>query len=690
MNNASELPSKLKFLANYFDSDLPRYREAHWLDCDFDSPIWTIRLKSTVVLDWQVRVGGSTCLLTDSKNAPLLTALKSWLVIQTHSDWTGRLISAPITEMASLGRAIHTVDYLLLRADALQLADHGLKAITANDVRAILSDIGSNHAVSTSVYQWPQRLTAFLRRQGQELRETELDALLTKKPFLAENIIRSEDFLTDLAAEEVVRARAWLWRERFYSEVENPEGYRYSPNTAPLARALYADTLNGSRTFLPVPDELKLVPNHHVVREFPRARVRSERGDRMNRELLRQYCNTFASFALLPTEGLYSKNLQEDLRRLYRTSDFKAEGRFRTLPHLVVLPLLKAAIEFVLKYGDALVDSYVKLASAANEAQQTIGEFSYRNDIRQFLHPDAVELGVRRWAIEWSGLPKLEGPEYYSQLRQNVGLWESMRVLYGAGQTIIGALMARRQGELIDLIAGSCLDTSRTMLVFSNRKSGIAGVREVEARPIPPVGVEVVTLLERLQSSLIANGLLERTTNLFAHPTNRGKNALRKLSEVYFNSALDYFCDWAQTPLDNEGKRYYVRQHQLRRFFCMLFFWGSSFGGLETLRWFLGHTDAAHLWHYITESTPGVAVRSVAAQWAAYGVQHNAPETEALASLLKDHFGTPSFEVIAEESLESYIEDLMDEGRVTIEPEFLDGGEQYRIAVVVRAKEETC
>ena len=107
---------------------------------------------------------------------------------------------------------------------------------------------------------------------------------------------------------------------------------------------------------------------------------------------------------------------------------------------------------------------------------------------------------------------------------------------------------------------------------------------------------------------------------------------------------------------------------------------------METLRWFMGHTDAQHLWHYITESTPGETIRSVAAEWAAYGVRHGTREAELLGAELAIHFGTSDFSVLEDEALVLYLEDLMEEGKLRIEPEFLDGGRNYRIAVVVRGE----
>jgi hypothetical protein len=153
-----------------------------------------------------------------------------------------------------------------------------------------------------------------------------------------------------------------------------------------------------------------------------------------------------------------------------------------------------------------------------------------------------------------------------------------------------------------------------------------------------------------------------------------------------YNQNLDLFCDWAEVPLDSAGRRFYLRQHQLRRLFCMLFFWGNSFGGLETLRFFLGQTDPAHLYNYITESTPGAVLRGAAAEWATYHIQHGQPESDELSEELFETFGTRDFEVLDSDTLQSYLELLMEEGRLSIEPEFLDGGKRYRIAVRLKSR----
>jgi len=382
----------------------------------------------------------------------------------------------------------------------------------------------------------------------------------------------------------------------------------------------------------------------------------------------------------------------DELRRFISSIDTKAMGRYRTVPQEVVFRSLRAAIEFALEYGDPLIDSYLALAAAASQSNQSIASFAENRSIQPFLSESCIRLGVRRWGIDPSQMggpgadPPLTAEQWYRELRENVGLYEALRVLYGAVQVTVGLLTARRVGELIDLVAGESLDDSGTRIVFRNRKSGIGDLREKEARPIPAVGVRLIRLLEKLQRGLIRIGTIPAYTNLFSPPRKFGGNDLAQVLKQSYCEAMDLFCDWIEMQLDADGKRYYLRQHQLRRFFAMLFFWGGGFGGMDTLRWFLGHTDAQHLWHYITEATPGATIRGVAAEWVAYGVTHGTKEAELLSDELNQHFGISDFTVLEEEALVTYLEDLIEEGRLIVEPQFLDRERDYRICVLLRPK----
>jgi len=183
------------------------------------------------------------------------------------------------------------------------------------------------------------------------------------------------------------------------------------------------------------------------------------------------------------------------------------------------------------------------------------------------------------------------------------------------------------------------------------------------------------------------HGIIDKYHSLFSYPHSRA-SGLVNIDFLQFNESLDYFCDYVETPLNRDGSRYYIRQHQLRRFFAMLFFWGSSFGGMDTLRWFFSHTDVEHLYHYITESTPGSVLHGAQAHYATEQIQAYNESASSLADLLEKRFSTRKFDLMNSNELDEYIEDLIEEGQVTVNPEFFENenGKDYRILIKVSGK----
>ena len=671
-----------------------RYKTAHWLKVSFDEPVWIIFFDREIILDWRVPLYDGS-ILTSAQHEDLLTALKSWLIVGSHVDVTGGAMLEHRSERARIQRAIHCVDYLLLRADKLGLLKVGFSSLSQNDLAAMLATIASNRSIANSVYEWPRRLGEYLRSGMPKLDKGTTAILKETFPGIDDLSFETEDRLTDLTNEELVDARLWLASKDYY-KFGGRSHYRFSVLNSAIASDVFAGTLFGRSLSLLIAEELCIGPQYRIKTEYPRARVTSERDERADERSVARYTETISLLRLLKADGLNVPEVVQDaLKSAVKGLDLKQVGRFRTLPHTLVFGALRSAIEYALTNGADLVDSYLAVAKAALESGTSVAVFCERNDLSPHITPGAKRLGVERWIIEprpsdvtAARDPKLPA-EWYGNLRRNTGLFESIRILYGAVQVVVGTLMARRLGELLDLPCDSCLDSSRSRLVFANRKSGVAGLRKFERRPIPSIAVDLIEILQRLQRGLVELGVIQNSGQLFAYPRFQGDGWMVNLSKTNFCESIDYFCDWAELPLDSSGCRYYIRQHQLRRFFAMLFFWGGGFGGLDTLRWFLGHTDAQHLWHYITESTPGLTIRSVAAEWAAYSVKHRTEEARLLSLELAEHFATTDFSVLDDDTLASYIEDLMEQGRLTIEPEFLDSGRNYRIAVVLRTGSET-
>lgn len=688
-------PKELEFLETYVTSRRKPLRAAPWLLSSFDDPLWVTDTRYVLEFDWCIPVGTEGALLTSGQHEQLWTVFRSWLLLQTDLRHNSGRVLSPISIYNRLRHTAVWIDYFLLNADRLGLPQHGLMALGENDFKAALAVVGSRASVLDSIYDWPNRLTVFLRAKIEHLSERDLRSALDAQPLL-ELPSEVDSPVTQLDAFELIKARAWLWANDYYGDSSSSE-YRYRVRKDRLVReVLPAITRPWGRFRSPM--ELALGPDHYCLRERPRAPVVTSSADRMSVKRYEMYRGVLHSLGALQSRGCAVPKVAGTRVDVHPDSlKLKGDGRYRSLPYEVVLYGLRRAIEFALEHGDHLVTSFLSVSQQAANDGTSAAVLDQQQSIRRWLDPATLRMGVKSWSIEptfaGSGVaidaPEvLPGSEYYAALRRNEGLYECLRVLYGAVQLTVGLLMARRQGALLDLGAGTCLDKSRTRLVFHNRKSGVIGLRAVEARPIPPLGVRLIGMLERLNEGLVKAGLVEKEGPLFAMPAWLGSRPLTSSSPYTFNAALDMFCDYVEMPCNAGGERYYFRQHQLRRFFAMTFFWCSGLDHLDTLRWFLGHTDLAHLYNYITAETPGDVLRGVKAEWAAEAVCGNAPETASLAAFLLDHYGTAQFRLLDQEALTSHIDDLLDEGKVDIEPEFLDGGRKYRILVKVTAIEE--
>lgn len=693
--NTAAFPKGLEFLETYVSSRRKPLRAAPWLHSSYDDPVWITNSSHVLTFDWSIPLGTAGDLLTNERHQQLWTVFRSWLLLQTDLAHNSGRILSPISIYNRLRHTGVWIDYFLLHADRLSLPEHGLMALSENDFKAALAIVGSRACVLDSIYDWPNRLTRFLRGKIEHFSNEDLRSTLAAQPLL--ELPSDVDCpVTQLDACEIVKARAWLWANGYYGASSSSE-YRYAVRKERLVReAVPAITRAWGRFRAPV--ELALGPDHYCLRERSRAPVVSSLADRMSVKRYEMYRGVLHSLGALQSRGCAVPKVCGTQVDVHPDSlKLKDNGRYRSLPFEIVLYGLRRAIEFALEHGDHLVTSFLSVAKLAANEGTSVAVLDQRHSIGHWLDPATVRMGVKSWSIEptsagagvITNAPKvLSRTEYYTALRHNEGLYECLRVLYGAIQMTIGLLVARRQGELIDLRAGTCLDKSRTRLVFHNRKSGVIGIRAVETRPIPPLGVRLIGMLERLNEGMVNAGLIEKEGPIFAMPAWTGSSLMTSSSTYTFNAALDMFCDYVEIPCNADGERYYIRQHQLRRFFAMTFFWCSGLDHLDTLRWFLGHTDLAHVYNYITAQTPGDVLRGVKAEWAAEAASRHAPETASLVTFLLASYGTEQFLLLDQEALTSHIDDLLSEGKVNIEPEFLDGGREYRILVKVTAIEE--
>lgn len=335
------------------------------------------------------------------------------------------------------------------------------------------------------------------------------------------------------------------------------------------------------------------------------------------------------------------KDLEKALSLNYNTAMKK---RFETYPSQHIFKILEQAIEFHYSYGEQIISTCVEHINN----KEKISNIRFDKD-------------------------------FFIRLRANESNYHLLKIYYGSVQFILGTLMARRQSELLNLKAFECLDESEKFLVFNRAKNtkGLFGIRGVYRLPIDKLVVDMIKNIERIHKACNSKSFLFNVPNAVNHalPISADKSE--------YNNHLDLFFDYIEAPVIDE-KRLYVRQHQLRRFFAMSFFWGSGIGSLDTLRWFLGHTDVKHVYNYITESVSGEVLKSVKSQY----IAENIYKYDDLLSLIKSRYHTQNLDLLDTNSLMEYIDDMLEQNLIEIEPEFLIDNKDNKYQIIVKLKDK--
>ncbi|WP_151637091.1 hypothetical protein [Noviherbaspirillum aerium] len=660
-----------------------------WLKSPFGAPQMIAQFGDSepIVIDFEIRLPSGE-MLTAARNSQLLEDIYYLLCLQTHPLVNGRRKPDIPIYKDRLRRALQLTDYFLLNAEALRLEDHGLRSIIGTDLKSLLVKIASRNAIVSSIYQWEERLASYIKEESKNICDSDYKKALEREPALRTLHVPPTDFsLKGLTDEDILRGRAALYLSGMYNPTPDKKPYRLSINTRKISEIIYANTLLGKILRKSIPEELCLEPFDKYLQEHIAVPVTTGGlQDSISEQHFSSYKNTLISFKLLSEVGIGIPEKSFDdfgAYRLYDAIQLKEPGRFQTVPPDYVINSLKNAISFFYTHAEHLLESYVNVLKAAKAADTPIQKFATENSILPFLANDTRILGVKYWSLRWQMTvvengnkkkkSKRSSENYYKRMRDDKqGLMELVHALYGAMQFIVGLLMAARNGELTDLPL-DCLDETESWLRLLTRKSGYGDLRRLDERPVPLVAVDVIKTIQKLHFRLNKEGL-GTGTNLFDTPSIRG--GFFK-SYTYYNLCLDIFHDYINAPLTRDGRRYYIRQHQLRRAFAMLFFVCCAFAGMDTLRWFLRQVDPEQVYNYLSEFIPGAVLRTMKSVAVALMARDGRSECRSLNEFLNDKFKVPAFEIIDDKSFHTYVnylENLQAEGSVEIQPVFLNVG----------------
>jgi len=194
-------------------------------------------------------------------------------------------------------------------------------------------------------------------------------------------------------------------------------------------------------------------------------------------------------------------------------------------------------------------------------------------------------------------------------------------------------------------------------------------------------------MLQRLGADLSTLFAEDRKVgdNLFYIPKAKGFGALAATNTL-LNNLLDIFCDYVGLPPDNEGRRWYVRIHEMRKWFLLLLFWSGRFDVLDAARWIAGHTDAKHVYAYIEKEFPGEELPQIEAEYSIDRVYRREQErkrgkgdagnedgVDALYEAVLRHFNVEFLTMVPELEWTGYVLSLRKNEKFRLEPHSIFG-----------------
>ncbi|MDD0999936.1 hypothetical protein M5G20_29290 [Pseudomonas sp. TNT2022 ID1044] len=291
--------------------------------------------------------------------------------------------------------------------------------------------------------------------------------------------------------------------------------------------------------------------------------------------------------------------------------NFKSSGHTKLIHFDIGFQCLNQAAMWVTVYGEAIVSSLDFYTPKFIDI-----DLRYPSSSRSRKKQELFEETKYLWTTkEMDGLPSqtlvqaLNITRLQSKTKHNLPAGEAsymmaVEAFYGACAIIIGMLKPIRNAELSKL-KRDCLSRDKALGgAFINHEAGKTGDLGINAdieRPIPYLAAHAIQLLQVLGKSLsrFYGDVSEHSDDLFYLPS-RGfmMPRLLKNNKWKLNSCTNMFCDLIRIPLDKFGRRWYVRVHEMRKFFLLIVHRHEGDSSKELLRYTAGQSNSQHINDY--------------------------------------------------------------------------------------------
>lgn len=302
-------------------------------------------------------------------------------------------------------------------------------------------------------------------------------------------------------------------------------------------------------------------------------------------------------------------NLQE-IHRTY-ASRLKRNGHTPLIPLTIGLEALNQAARWIVEFGPAIVEATVHYTKTFNDHHthpsgywDTRKKDAYlKKTFDTWTYFDTSTETSRTLSSAFN-VTSISTREWRAVTFKECDFMSLTHAFVGACVVVIGMLKPLRDQEITHL-PRDCLiiedDNQGTRLFHEQQKSGQLGINDWITRAIPSITAKAVQLMQVMGSQLseIFGDHSDHGSELFYFPgfgltCPKAKHLNHRLS-----ACLDKFCDIIEVPLDKHGRRWYIRIHEMRKFFILV---SHRHGGDELvnpLRFHAGQKDPNHIYSYI-------------------------------------------------------------------------------------------
>ncbi len=262
----------------------------------------------------------------------------------------------------------------------------------------------------------------------------------------------------------------------------------------------------------------------------------------------------------------------------------------------------------------------------------------------------------------------------FDTLRQCPSVMEAINVWVGAILLSIAILKPSRDFELTSL-TDDCLYKSKDgrYWLVSKMAKRTKGTEHATngGRPIPTITARGIQQLIRFGSRLkkiFGEQDKHNSKMLFYLPNIGNWGICKQITTQSLNEYLNVLCDFSALPTDAFGRRWYIRIHEMRRWFLLLLVWAGRYDSLDAARWIAGHTLIDHLYAYIKRELPEEQVSELESAWVIdqlanleNGASENPSGLIAFRDKILTDFGCESLAFVEERNWKRHTEVLLEQ-----------------------------